>query len=308
MLIAVASVKGSPGATTLALGMAALWPRPGAVLVECDAAGGDLAVRFGHHPDHPDGPGLSGLAAATLPAAPQPQPPASTPPGPIQPATAGGLLAGFAQRLSVGADVVLAAPGPAAAAAVRTLTEHGITTLRQAAATRTVVLDVGRLDAASPSLPLAAAADHLLLVARPEPAEQHQVGARLAWLQSLLSGRLWLAPAGDGRLPAAELTSTFDVPVIGVLPHHRWAAAALTGRMRVPNWRRLSLGTAIGQIAVRLADLEPIPDLGTVPHPPVVAPVITAPRTRTADRRPGGSGGVEGGSADGDDGRPREKR
>src|SRR5262249_61331290 len=60
MLIAVASVKGAPGVTTLALGLAALWPELGAVLVECDPDGGDLAARFGHHPD----PGLASLAAA----------------------------------------------------------------------------------------------------------------------------------------------------------------------------------------------------------------------------------------------------
>jgi hypothetical protein len=297
MLIVVASVKGSPGATTLALGLAALWPRLGAVLVEADPAGGDLAARFGHHPDHPDRPGLSGLAAATLQSAAHAAAPSATPSttSPTVPSAAGspaggGLLARFGQRLPVGADVVLAAPGPGTAAPVRTIAEHGITLLRQAAAGQTVLMDVGRLDTGSVSLPLARAADHLLLVARPEPADQHQVGARIAWLQSQLSGRLWLVPAGDGRLPAAEITRAFGVPVLGVVPHNRWAAAALTGRMLVPNWRRLSLGRAISQIAAQLADIEPRPGMSGLPRPPAVAPVVTAPHTHTRTRTGSGAG------------------
>ncbi len=51
MLIAVCSLKGSPGVTTWALALAACWPRPAsAVLVECDPSGGSLAARFGLAP------------------------------------------------------------------------------------------------------------------------------------------------------------------------------------------------------------------------------------------------------------------
>ena len=44
MLVATGSVKGSPGVTSTALALAAVWPRP-AVLLEADPAGGDLAYR-----------------------------------------------------------------------------------------------------------------------------------------------------------------------------------------------------------------------------------------------------------------------
>lgn len=44
-LVAIASAKGSPGATTTALVMGALWPRP-VVVAECDTAGSDVAVRM----------------------------------------------------------------------------------------------------------------------------------------------------------------------------------------------------------------------------------------------------------------------
>jgi hypothetical protein len=44
-LIAVAADKGSPGVTTSAVALAAVWPRP-VLLAECDPAGGDLAFRL----------------------------------------------------------------------------------------------------------------------------------------------------------------------------------------------------------------------------------------------------------------------
>ncbi len=48
VLVAVASVKGSPGVTTLCVALAACWPDPaGAIVVEADPAGGDVAMRFG---------------------------------------------------------------------------------------------------------------------------------------------------------------------------------------------------------------------------------------------------------------------
>jgi hypothetical protein len=44
-LIAVAADKGSPGVTTAAIALAAVWPRP-VLLAECDPAGGDLVYRL----------------------------------------------------------------------------------------------------------------------------------------------------------------------------------------------------------------------------------------------------------------------
>ena len=61
MLVAVLSVKGSPGVTTFAVALAARWPAPyRPVLVEADPSGGDLATRFSLNPT----PGLLSLAAA----------------------------------------------------------------------------------------------------------------------------------------------------------------------------------------------------------------------------------------------------
>src|SRR5438874_5908770 len=62
-LIVVCYVKSRPGATTTALGLAAVlpvWARP--VVVECDPAGGDLILRHGLASVSP---GLVELATAT---------------------------------------------------------------------------------------------------------------------------------------------------------------------------------------------------------------------------------------------------
>lgn len=256
VLIAVASIKGAPGVTTMAVGLAAVWPRPGAVLVECDPAGGDLWARFGHHPN----PGLSGLAAATL-----------------QRGNGQAFLA-HQQRLAVGANVVLAVPGDGAAASVHTLAQRGIGLLRQAATAAPVLLDVGRLDPHSPSFALASAADHVLLMARPDLAEQTQVGARLPWLVPNLSGQLWLVPAGAGRLATGEIARDLGIPVIGNVPRSRWGAGVLCGQLHVPNWRRLGLGRAIAAIAAVLAAAGPAPMLALPPRRPMVVPVVRAPQ------------------------------
>jgi hypothetical protein len=267
MLIAVGSAKGAPGVTTLALAVAALWPRPDAVLVECDPAGGDLWARFGHHPE----PGLSTLAAAAL--APWH--------GPIPDA--------YRQRLAVGADVVLAIPGEGAAASVQTLADKGIGALRQAAATSTVVLDVGRLEGRSPAVALAAAADHVLLLATPGLAEQAQVATRLPWLASGLAGRLWLVRAGEGPHRGAELERDLGLPVLGTVPHSRWGAGVLAGQLGIPNWRRLKLARAVRGIAVALAALESAPSAGVMPrpagaHPEPVAVAAAGKRRRAVPR------------------------
>ncbi|WP_218577435.1 MinD/ParA family ATP-binding protein [Phytohabitans rumicis] len=242
--------------TTLAVGLAALWPRPGAVLVEGDPAGGDLWARFGHHPS----PGLAGLAAAT-----------------VHPA-AGQDLRAHLQRLPVGVDAVLAPPGDGAAASVRMLADRGTGILRRAAGSSTVVLDLGRLEPGGPNLALAGAADQVLLLARPELAELNQVGARLPWLLPRLAGRLWLVPAGSGRVPTGQITRALGVSVIGAVPHSRWGAPALAGQLQVPNWRRLAWGRAVARIAEALAATEPAPALGTPLLPPAVSPVLHAPQ------------------------------
>ncbi|WP_430788112.1 hypothetical protein [Actinoplanes sp. G11-F43] len=243
-------MKNAPGATTLGLGLAALWPEK-ALLVECDPEGGDLAARFGHHPQ----PGLTGLAAV---------------------ARAEGArvdLGDHVQRLGVGASVVLAPPGDAAAAAVQTLAYAGTEVLRRAAENDAVIVDVGRLVRGGPGLRLAAVADHVVVVAGAQLSDALQVQARLRWLRPELSGRLWLVRSGDDGYDAAELGRVLGVPVLGEMPTGRLVAGVLTGRLQVPNWRRLKLARAMRDMALTLVTAQPASMLPPVPAAEQLVPV-----------------------------------
>jgi MinD-like ATPase involved in chromosome partitioning or flagellar assembly len=62
MLIAICSLKSSPGVTTLTVALGARWPGSETpVVVEADPAGGDLLTRFRLNPDLT----VVGLAAST---------------------------------------------------------------------------------------------------------------------------------------------------------------------------------------------------------------------------------------------------
>ena len=147
MLVTIGAVKGF-GATTLAVALTARWPKANAVVVEADPDGGDLAFWHGHHRE----PGLAELAADA------------------RRGGSGVELSAYAQRLPLGVDAVFgpAAPaGPQAVSAVAALAVGGgLDVLRAAGRQRLVVVDVGRLDWRSPALPIACAADVLLLMTR----------------------------------------------------------------------------------------------------------------------------------------------
>ncbi|GAA3302524.1 hypothetical protein Dvina_51460 [Dactylosporangium vinaceum] len=242
MLIVISSVKGAPGVTTLAVGLAALWPEPDAVLVEADPAGGDLAARFGHSPE----PGLTGLAAQ---------------------AHTGTLasLAPFTQRLAVGADVVLAPAGETVAASTFTLATRGLQALRRLAEQQPVLVDVGRLEQSSPAAGLLGVADHVLVLADGELAAQTQVEARLGWVRSVVTGRLWLVRTGAGGYPGREIARDLGVPVLWELPDSQLGAGALAGRLRAPAWRRLRLARAVRGVALTLTTAQPASILAAEP-------------------------------------------
>jgi hypothetical protein len=238
MLVAVGSVKDSPLATTVAVGLVARCPQPGAVMVEADPAGGVLALRFGHHRQ----PGLTELAAA------------ARRPGRFD-------LDPVVQRLRIGADVVFAPAAGEAAEGVTLLAEHGLARLRELAAGRLLAVDVGRLDPRSPALPIAAAADLLLLVCRAWPDALDAVAARRNSLPTVqaMPAPLRLVITGIGPHPrsqtAAQAARATGLTVAAVLPPDRRGEAVLAGRMR-PGWAwtRLDLPRALRGLALTLQD------------------------------------------------------
>lgn len=211
-LVAFGSVKGSPGATTASVAVAACWPadRP-VVLVEADPAGGDLGARFGLASE----PGLVSLASAT------------------RRASSSDSLVAHAQELPGPLPVVV---GPASAKQAR-----AALTMLVPAVTATwgdlptdVLLDCGRLDPSSPALEALGQANLAILVARPQLADLHHLAARVADLKSRCRF-LAVLLAGKGPYGPGEVTEAVDAEVIGTLPWDPTGAALLSGQAGSPR-------------------------------------------------------------------------
>lgn len=217
MLIAVGSLKSSPGATTAAAAMAAMWPGAGAgepMLLEVDSAGGDLAARFGLAPT----PGLMSLSATA-----RREHEASS-------------FAEHVQKLPGGLKIVLAPPAEEhASAAVALLGRDGRILLEAVAKADdvAVIADVGRLSPAGPGWPVVAAADVLLVVVRPVLPELTRVitAAEQLIARCAASGtRLGLVTVGAGPFPVVEIEESTGIAVLAELPDDAAAASMLAGR------------------------------------------------------------------------------
>ena len=231
MLIAICSLKGSPGVTTWAVALAASWPQLArAVLVECDPSGGSLATRFGLAP----APGLVSLAAAA------------------RRDTAPGLLWSHVQALPGGLPAVVAPPGADyTRVALHTLLDSrpSVSALRGVAAQGAVVIaDCGRLDATSPALSIAREADRVLLLARPLADELTTLAAGLSMVD-LWSMRPALLLVGSGY-PAGEVVHEIGIPVLAAIPQDTRGVGALCGHSGV---RRSRLGRTAREVATRLS-------------------------------------------------------
>jgi Mrp family chromosome partitioning ATPase len=240
-LIALASVKSSPGVTTIALALAAAWPARQRLLLETDPSGGDLGPWLGL----PPAPGLVGLAAAA------------------RHDHEGEPVWQHAQELAGGLAVVVAPAGAdQASACLGTLAGTGITS-QLAREPGVLVADCGRLDSGSPALGIAAHADVTLLVVRPQVSELSHLAPRIDGLSAAgLRLGLLLAPAA-GRVPAGpsysaeEITATLGLPVHASFPADPRTVAQLTGSRGSAGGtarRRPLLRTAV-TLAALLGDL-----------------------------------------------------
>lgn len=147
MLTILCSAKGSPGATTSALSLTAAWPAP-ALLVEADPAGGDLGIRV-----RPRGGALPATpTVATLAAAAR---------------DTSSDLADVALDLN---DTIRLVPGFQSPPQGRGMS--GLWSTLAAGLQRSDVdalVDVGRLDLGSVTMPLVDVADVIVVVITPTP-------------------------------------------------------------------------------------------------------------------------------------------
>ncbi|MDT8916034.1 carbon monoxide dehydrogenase maturation protein [Amycolatopsis sp. PS_44_ISF1] len=227
MLIALCSVKGSPGVTTLAVALAVKWPHAGSIrrlVAEVDPAGGDLAMRFGLSTT----PGLVSLAAAA------------------RRTRHSSVVWEHTQVLPNGAFVVVAPPGGAhARAALSTLASAPDGPLLPAVARDTgvvILADCGRVDPGSPAEAIARRADALVLLTGTRGDDLAHAAARLGEL-ARWTPRPGLLLTGEGY-PTADVERELGVRTIGRIPYDPDAAATLTGHRPPPARRRGDGGLA----------------------------------------------------------------
>ncbi len=206
-LLAIASVKGSPGVTTATVALAATWPEGrAAVVAEADPAGGDLAARFGLAEE----PGLMSWAAASrrAPATQELLRHTQEIPGGIR-----ALVAPAGAGPAVGALRLLGSKGPL-----------GFERLLDA----DVLVDCGRLELTESPHPLLSEADLVILLARPALADLAHLAARIDSVQPGVRD-VALVLVGPGPYPAKEVADTFGISVVGHVPVDPHGAAICSG-------------------------------------------------------------------------------
>ncbi len=272
--VSVCSAKGSPGATTLACAIGAVWPADRRIVVaECDPAGGDLAARFNLSAKR----GMTSLAleARRSPIAMQLD------------------IDSHLQVLPGGLEVLAGPTGAAASRAVdaeiaECLVRIGSVSGQEgSAAAPDLVLDCGRIQpGAAGQFEAFRASHHVLVVARPTV----EAVASTRWIAELLNhsrerhrrdddprdtpdadARLVLV--GNGPVLPSQAEEAVGLPLLSVVPEDRVAAAALRGEPAL-TWR-LARSPLVRSVRALVADLFELQDdtVDWVPREPVIKQV-----------------------------------
>ncbi|NUS11683.1 MAG: hypothetical protein HOY69_09830 [Streptomyces sp.] len=237
-LIALAADKGSPGVTTTALALAAVWPRR-ALFAETDPAGGDLVYRSraAHGGMLDPNAGLLSLAATA------------------RRGLAAEQLWDHAQPLAGGLDVLVGIGSAEQAAGLTGLWPilgEAFATLAQSPnGAADVIADCGRIGGDTPALGLFAHASLVLLVARTETEHLARVRDRAGALSAKLHGSqrgagalgyppigvvLIADPGSSARIAAQAnemlVASQIAARVVGTVAHDPAGAEMLNGRRR----------------------------------------------------------------------------
>ena len=207
--LALYSAKGSPGVTTLACALAAVWPSDRRVVVaECDPSGGDLAARFGLSQRR----GMASLVLA------QRQGPTNT---------LG--LSDHVQRLPGGIEVLVNPVGAESAGAVdRELGRVGMSGFSDDA---DLIADCGRLISDAPGqVKLLRSAETVLAVVRPDIGGLVHARALVAGIRSMRDGaEVILITLGPSSFAAREIQELVEVDRIESVPLDSRAAAIFAG-------------------------------------------------------------------------------
>lgn len=250
-MLIVASVKGSPGVTTTALLIGALWPRP-ITLVEADPSGGDIALRMPGASGQPldPGRGLVSLVAAG------------------RRSLYAQLVHDHAQQIIGGLYVIAGVGAPEQAAAIHQWNE--LAELLSRLPGRDVVADLGRIGAGTPQNALLDSASALCVVTGTVPSQIVHVRERLRRLREAHRTLppihvLVNAPAKRSRAvrEVREVLEQSDVEVSGVhhLAHDRAGADFFLGQVSGKP-QRTHLVRSAHPIVAELAEVT---EIGYVP-------------------------------------------
>lgn len=258
MIVAVASRKASPGATTVAALLAARWQEEGATrfIVEADPSGGTLAARWSEAHGASWNPGLVDLAM-------------------VRGTADARSLASVSQPLAPGVQLCAAPSAPSqVVTALTTIGDAGAALLAGAPGARSFV-DCGRLDARSPALPLARRAVVTLLVLRPLLDEINTAFAGVVDLTAA-GCRVGLVLVGRGHWSADEIANAANVEVFGELPDDPRAARLFANRGLGAGraFQRTQLSAAASELA---STLQLVSASVRVPAPEEIGSASTLP-------------------------------
>ncbi len=229
-VVALVSIKGSPGVTTAALALAGAWRSRPCVLLECDPAGGDLAPSLGL----PVTPGLVSLAATVRQS-----------PDPAQ-------VGQHAATLPSGLRVVVAPVGAEQArVTVDALGQSQLVASLAHASDVAAVADGGRLDPESPVMPVLRQATVVLVCLRPRRSDLAHLAPRAETLRDLPGAGLVLI--GPGEFSGAEISGTLRMPIAVHLPKDPHGARLLLSAGLRKGTAMLPLVRAARSFADRLA-------------------------------------------------------
>jgi MinD-like ATPase involved in chromosome partitioning or flagellar assembly len=201
-VVALGSIKGAPGVTTVVLALASVWPAERGVLVaETDPDGGVLAVRreLGLEP------GLVTLAAAVR--------------------RGDGATSPHTQPVGDGVRAIVAPPSAEQTRAALSAAGERLWRAIDAEA-GDVLADCGRLTVASPVLAIARHAAITLLMARPRLDDIALLRERISVLrQEGVDPHVLLR--GDGPYHRDDIAAAVDAAVVGSIPCDQRTASAL---------------------------------------------------------------------------------
>jgi hypothetical protein len=298
-LIALAADKGSPGVTTSAVALAAVWPRR-ALYAECDPHGGDLVYRMPAEHGGPLDPnrGLVSLAVEArrgLDASVLPQ---------------------HTQRLRGGLEIMVGLGNADQAhgmAGLWTPLGRALDRYAELPYGADVIADCGRIGPDSPTVELLAQSALVLLISRTEASDIAHVRDRANSLSARLHatqgssvslarppiGVVLIAPPGQARQAAKQVgdllsATTAGAEVLGVIARDEAGAAALGGRGRGRVDKALLTRSArelAATVAQRYGLIRPTQQQYEQAAPPQYAPPQAAPIAPTAVH-PAGTGEI----------------